>query len=151
MLRIHAFCWFWKYPDPFCHDENLKILVCFVFCRCLLKTRSWTPMRSHFHRAQSHPHPPLQLSCGWLHEEAISPITRALVNSGHWDQSQHFTVSLKVGSHKVSVPLRRLQQPHWSQMKKTYRAASKHLTQIRSQQIFMEKRVHRHLQVKPVT
>lgn len=40
------------------------------------------------------------------------------VNSGHWDQSQHFTVSLKVGSHEVSVPLRGLQQPHWSQMKK---------------------------------
>lgn len=79
----HAFCWFWKYSDPFFHDKNFsKILVCFVFCRCLLKIRSRTPVRSHFHRAQSHPHPPLQHSCSWLHGEAISPITRTLVLQG---------------------------------------------------------------------
>lgn len=60
----------------------------FNLCSVDVCSRSQTPVRSHFHRAQSHPHPLLQHSCGWLHGEAISPTTRALVNSGHWDQSQ---------------------------------------------------------------
>lgn len=148
----HAFCWFWKYSDPFFHDKNfLKILVCFVFCRCLLKIRSRTPVRSHFHRAQSHPHPPLQHSCGWLLGEAISPITRALVVQGTEIKASILqSVSRWAATRFLS---------HWEvcnnltglKWKKHTGQLHRHLDQIHSQQIFMEKRLHRQMQVKPVT